>query len=136
MKSKQIGLLTNRTNTVCVFVDDEGITELAVAGIHITSLLFMAFGAIQVLRYLLNGAGDSGFALLNGVVEVVARISLAYLLTAIPFIGRWGIWLTTGLTWLVTALFAYGRYKSGKWMGMSLVKNDRKTGAVPTAERN
>lgn len=36
-------------------------------------------------------------------------------LTAIPFIGMRGVWLTTGLTWTVTALCALVRYKHGAW---------------------
>ena len=58
---------------------------------------------------------------MNGVVEVVTRILFAFALTAIPFIGMWGIWLTTGVTWAVTAIFAFVRYKNGAWKTKSLV---------------
>lgn len=105
-----------------IFVPDKDIIALASSGIRITSLFFMALGVVQVLRYLLNGAGDSVYALVNGIVEIIARIGFAFLLTAVPFIGMWGIWLTTGLTWLVTAVFALWRYRSGAWMSKSLVK--------------
>lgn len=105
-----------------IFVPNADITSLAYSGIRITSLFFMALGVVQVLRFLLNGAGDSIYALVNGIVEIIARIGFAILLTAIPFIGMWGIWLTTGLTWLVTAGFAFWRYKSGAWMAKSLVQ--------------
>lgn len=104
-----------------IFVPDQDIISLASSGIRITSLFFMALGVVQVLRYLLNGAGDSVYALVNGIVEIIARIGFAFLLTAVPFIGMWGIWLTTGLTWLVTAVFAFWRYKGGAWMSKSLV---------------
>jgi putative efflux protein, MATE family len=104
-----------------IFVPDTEIIFLAARGIRITSLFFMALGVVQVLRYLLNGAGDSIYALLNGIVEIAARIGFAVFLTAVPAIGMWGIWLTTGFTWLITALFAYWRYKSGGWMSKSLV---------------
>ena len=43
-------------------------------------------------------------------------------LTAIPFIGRWGIWLTTGMIWTVTAVFALFRYKHGAWKEISIKK--------------
>ena len=78
-------------------------------------------GSVQILRYMLNGAGDSMYSLMNGVVEVIARVAFAIGLTAIPFIGMWGIWLTTGLTWTVTALFALVRYKHGAWKSKKLV---------------
>ena len=104
-----------------IFVPDAEIIAISSAGIRITSLFFMALGMVQVFRYLLSGAGDSMYSLINGGIEIVARIGLVYLLTAIPVIGMWGIFLTTGLTWLITAVFALVRYKGGAWMDKSLV---------------
>lgn len=104
-----------------IFVSDTEIISLAAKGIRITSLFFMVFGVVQIIRQLLNGTGDSVYALLNGIVEVAARISFAIILTAIPFIGVWGIWLTTSFTWFVTATFAFYRYKGGVWKTKSLV---------------
>ena len=104
-----------------IFVTNEKIISLAASGIRITSLFLIALGGVQILRYMLNGAGDSMYALINGVVEVIARVALAVGLTAIPFIGMWGIWLTTGLTWTVTAVFALFRYKHGAWKDKKLV---------------
>lgn len=105
-----------------IFVPDEEIISISATGIRITSLFFMALGMVQVFRYLLNGAGDSIYSLINGGIEIVARIGFVYVLTAIPFIGMWGIFLTTGFTWLITAIFAFVRYKGGAWMNKSLVK--------------
>lgn len=104
-----------------IFVTNEEIISIAAAGIRITSLFLIALGGVQILRYMLNGAGDSMYALINGVVEVIARVAFAVGLTAIPFIGMWGIWLTTGLTWTVTAVFALFRYKHGAWKEKTLV---------------
>ena len=104
-----------------IFVPDEEIISISAAGIRITSIFFMALGTVQIFRYLLSGAGDSVYSLVNGGIEIVARIGLVYLLTAIPFIGMWGIFLTTGLTWLITAVFAIVRYKGGAWKNKSLV---------------
>ncbi|MDD6709193.1 MAG: MATE family efflux transporter [Ruminococcus sp.] len=100
---------------ISIFVTNNEIISIATMGIRITSLFLMALGGVQILRYMHNGAGDSMYALMNGIVEVVARVALAISLTAIPFIGMWGIWLTTGLTWTVTAIFALFRYKHGAW---------------------
>lgn len=104
-----------------IFVTNEEIISIAASGIRITSLFWIALGGVQILRYMLNGAGDSMYALINRVVEVIARIAFAVGLTAIPFIGMWGIWLTTGLTWTVTAIFALFRYKHGAWKEKTLV---------------
>lgn len=104
-----------------MFVSNETMISYAAAGIRITSVFFFALGGVQILRYMLNGAGDSGYALINGGIEVASRIILAVALTSVPFIGMWGIWLTTGLTWAITAVFAFVRYKQGKWETKALV---------------
>ena len=104
-----------------IFVTNSEIISIAADGIRITSLFLIALGGVQILRYMLNGAGDSMYSLMNGIVEVIARVALAVSLTAIPFIGMWGIWLTTGLTWTVTAVFALIRYKHGAWKNKTLV---------------
>ena len=104
-----------------VFVTNTEIISIAATGIRITSLFLITLGGVQILRYMLNGAGDSMYALMNGVVEVIARVVFAVGLTAIPFIGMWGIWLTTGLTWAVTAIFALVRYRHGAWKEKTLV---------------
>ena len=104
-----------------IFVTNEEIISIAATGIRITSIFLIALGGVQILRYMLNGAGDSMYALMNGVVEVVARVAFAFGLTAIPVIGMWGIWLTTGLTWVVTAIFAFFRYRHGAWKEKKLV---------------
>lgn len=98
-----------------IFVSDTAIIENAVKGIHITSIFFFALGITQVLRYLLNGAGDSGYSMTNGILEIVCRLGFVFLLTNISFIGQWGIWWTTALTWICTAIFAFYRFASGKW---------------------
>lgn len=82
----------------------------------------MGLGLNQIFRYMFSGAGDANFALVNGAIEVISRIVLAVVLTAVPFIGMWGIWLTNGLAWLFTCIFAIFHYKSGKWMKKSLVE--------------
>lgn len=104
-----------------IFVTNDEIISIAATGIKITSLFLLALGGVQILRYMLNGAGDSMYALMNGIVEVIARVAFAVSLTLIPFIGMWGIWLTTGLTWTVTAIFALFRYSRGAWKNKTLI---------------
>ena len=64
------------------------------------------------------------YALLNGGVEVVSRVAFAIGLTAIPFIGMWGIWLTTGLTWTITGIVSMARYHKGKWIYKSVIDEE------------
>lgn len=64
-----------------IFVFNKTIINIAATGIRITSLFLVALGDVQILRYMLNDAGDSGYALMNGIVEVIARIIFAIALT-------------------------------------------------------
>lgn len=98
-----------------IFVSDEAIISLAADGMRIESLFLIIYCMSRVLQYTLNGAGDAAFSMLNGIVEIVARITFVFVLTSIPFLGVWGIWLTTGCTWIVTTVTALLRYRSGVW---------------------
>lgn len=104
-----------------IFVKNTEIISIATTGIQITSLFLISLSGVQILRYMLNGAGDSVYALMNGAIEVIAIVFFAISLTTILFIGMWGIWLTTGLTWTLTAIFVLFRYKHGVWKSKTLI---------------
>lgn len=100
---------------VGVFVKDAAVIAMGAKALRINSTFYIVLGLIHVSRAVLNGSGDTGFALLNGLTEVVCRIGYANILTRIPAIGYWGIWITTGFTWATTALVCVLRYLSGVW---------------------
>jgi putative MATE family efflux protein len=102
-----------------IFIKEEEAAEIILSlgarALKITSPFYFALGMIYVPRAVLNGCGDTGFAMINGLTEVVCRIAFSNVLTRIPFLGYWGIWITTGLTWGVTAIVCVVRYRGGKW---------------------
>jgi len=69
-------------------------------------------GMIYVVRGVLNGLGDSIFALLNGIVEVLGRFIVPVMLVGIPAIGLWGIWWSVGIVWSLAGITAFMRYLS------------------------
>ncbi len=103
------------------FVKEADVIAIGVVGLKINTLFYFALGMIYVPRALLNGAGDTGFAMLNGFTEVAGRIVFSQVLTRIPVLGYWGIWLTTGATWTATAIVCVLRYRKGKWQYKKLV---------------
>jgi putative MATE family efflux protein len=107
-----------------IFVDDNVIVSFAATGIKITSVFFMAMGMTRIFRGLLSGTGDSMYSLVNGIIEIAGRIGLAAILTHIPKISVWGIWGTTGLTWLIACMFALWRYRSGKWAARLITQGE------------
>jgi putative MATE family efflux protein len=99
---------------VSLFVDDPEVIHYGAVSLRITSWFYVFLGIINMTRGVLNGVGDAVFALINGVVEVIVRIVLPVALTMIPFMGVWGIWWATGLSWLISAVFCVWRYSSWK----------------------
>ncbi len=97
-----------------IFVDEPQVIYYGAAALRITSWFYLALGVINMARGILNGVGDALFALINGVVEVVIRIILPAVMTGIAWIGVWGIWWSTGLSWLISAVFCVWRYVSWK----------------------
>ena len=100
---------------VGIFVQDEAVISIGAKGLAITSWFYFFLGMIYVARSMLNGAGDAVYAMINGLMEVAGRVGFAIPLTMIPFIGMWGVFLTTGLTWALTGIVSMHRYKKGEW---------------------
>lgn len=118
---------------VGLFIDgtkDPQVLEIGSMAMKITCAFYFFLGMIYVPRAVLNGCGDSGFAMINGITEVVCRILFSQLLTRVVAvklfnheipIGFWGIWITTGLTWMFTSFVCLIRYKTGKWKTKGVV---------------
>lgn len=114
------------------FVKDPQVISIGAKALMITSVCYFALGMIYVPRAVLNGCGDTAFSMINGICEVACRIGIAPFLTKVPSIilfghlipiGFWGIWITTGLTWTITAIVCLIRYKTGIWMKKGIVNN-------------
>ena len=93
-----------------VFGNDPEVITMGAKSLRITSSFYLALGTIYVCRGVLNGIGDAAFSLINGIVEVIGRIGFPFLLMLFPKVGVWGIWLSAGLTWFISGLFALIRY--------------------------
>lgn len=100
---------------VGIFVQDQEVIAIGAKGLAITSWFYFFLGMIYVARSVLNGAGDAVYAMINGLMEVAGRVGFAVPLTMIPFIGMWGVFLTTGLTWALTGIVSMRRYAKGGW---------------------
>lgn len=105
---------------VGIFVKEQEVIDIGYRALRITSLCYFGLGMIYVPRALLNGCGDTGFAMLNGISEVVCRILYSPIFTRISLLGYWGIWCTTAATWITTAIVCVVRYFQGKWKKISV----------------
>ncbi|MBR5646496.1 MAG: MATE family efflux transporter [Treponema sp.] len=97
-----------------LFVDEISVINMGEKALKITSLFYVFLGLIYVVRGILNGLGDSFFALLNGIIEVAGRFVVPVILVTIPGIGLWGIWWSVGVVWFLSGITAWIRYKTKK----------------------
>lgn len=102
---------------ISFFVSDEDLIaqsfiDLGAKGLKITSMFYLPLGMIYVVRGVLTGLGDAFFALFNGVIEVIGRFTIPLLLTAYLGYGEAGIWISSGLVWLLSGVTAWIRYKT------------------------
>ena len=86
---------------VSIFGKDAEVLRIASDGLRITSCFYVFLGLIYTTRNVLNGAGDAMFSLFTGIVECIGRVGFAYPLTLIPFLGSYGVFFATGITWML-----------------------------------
>jgi putative MATE family efflux protein len=98
-----------------IFVSEPSVIEIGSWALRVSCCFYCPLSLIHVTRGLLNGAGDVGFAFINGVAEVIGRIGFALLLVNCTSLGMCSIWLTTCLTWTLTGVMCVLRYKAGIW---------------------
>lgn len=99
---------------VRIFVDDPVVISMGAKALRISSLFYVMLGMIYMVRGILNGMGDSFFAIINGIVEVIGRFTVPVFLTTIAFIGLWGIWWSVGVVWAISGITAWIRYVNFK----------------------
>lgn len=104
--------LTMAEGIIGLFVKEQEVIDLGSRALRLTSWFYIFLALIYMCRGILNGIGDALFALINGVVEVIVRVSTPFLLVLIPGVGLWSIWWTTGITWMLSALTCLWRYLS------------------------
>lgn len=102
------------------FISGAAAVSIGYFALRTTSLCYVPLGSIHVVRGFLNGAGDTGYAMLNGMAEVICRIGGALVMTELLNVDYRAIWYTTCLTWAVTGAVGWVRYRRGKWRTKAL----------------
>lgn len=93
-----------------LFVKDSDVVKMGATAMRITSIFYIFLGLIYIVRGVLNGLGDAFFAMFNGIVEVVGRFTVPFLLVMIPALDVWGIWWSVGVVWFLSGFTAWLRY--------------------------
>ena len=104
-----------------IFGKDADVIRIGANGLRITCCFYIFLGLIYTTRNVLNGAGDAMFSLFTGIVECIGRVGFAYPMTLIPFMGKYGVFYATGLTWFLNGMFSLIRHKRGKWKKIDVI---------------
>ncbi|WP_167531149.1 MATE family efflux transporter [Butyrivibrio proteoclasticus] len=104
---------------VKIFIDSSETDIIAYGSkaMRILSYFYLPLGMIYVCRGTLNGAGDAKFPAISGASEMIGRIIFPALLCSLPFIGAWGLWISTGITWTIVGVTAFIRFNMKDWRG-------------------
>lgn len=88
----------------------------------IFSFFFFVGGFLTIYHNILRAAGDVKVTVLMGISEVITRISFTFLFTA--WLGYYGLWWVSPLTWTCAALVGAIRYYSGTWQNKARIHTD------------
>jgi putative MATE family efflux protein len=95
------------------------VVRIGVNALHINCFFYWAVGMIFVSRNFLSGTGDIHVPMFMGFTEVICRIVLAVILPV--YVGIYGIWWATAITWIITGLVGILRVASEKWKTKAIV---------------
>lgn len=109
-----------------IFINEPEVIEMGAMSLKITSWFYFFLGLIYTIRGVLNGVGDSFFALYNGIIEVIGRFTFPVFMTMIPFFGVWGIWWSVGVVWLLSGVTAWGRYLGFRRKTLKVIETPEK----------
>lgn len=85
------------------------IVELAQQYLLWNSLFFFPLGALIIWRYVIQGLGYSGVAMMAGVAEMAARTGVALVL--VPLLGFFGAALANPAAWIAACVFLIPAYR-------------------------
>lgn len=95
------------------FAGDARAIQYGMEYMRIFSCFFVAGGFLVVYHNILRAVGDVKVTVLMGVSEVVTRVAFTFAFTA--WMGYYGLWWVSPLTWCCAAMVGGLRYYSGTW---------------------
>lgn len=100
-----IVLLFGSERLTLLFVDagDAGIVRATALFLHVTAYFMPMLALLCILRYVIQGAGFTNFAMLSGVMEMIARALVSLLL--VPAFGYTAVCFGDSLAWVAADLF-------------------------------
>lgn len=99
--------------------------EVIAIGAEYLSTMFL-FYTLQAVMFCMGGffrgVGDMKTALIISLLALAGRVTSAYLMAQVSFIGYRAIWLSMPVGWIIASLFGLYVYKSNRWTRFAVVK--------------
>lgn len=89
-----------------IFVDSQNaeIIQIGVTYLHIEGACYIGIGILFMLYGYYRAINKPGMSVVLTVISLGTRVVLAYILSAVPYIGAVGIWLSIPIGWLLADL--------------------------------
>lgn len=107
---------------VGLFMDTESNRAAIQAGVeylHVVGLFYALMGLMNTCTGILRGAGDILWFLMVTMINLTARVILAYSMSG--FMGAKAIWWSIPIGWGIGFCIGVLRYRSGKWQRAKLI---------------
>lgn len=84
------------------------------------SVFYILMGIMFASNGLLRGAGDMKAFMASSLFNLFSRVAMAYALA--HYMGEEAIWWSIPIGWAIGSIISYGRYRSGKWKLVNVIK--------------
>ena len=92
--------------------------------LHVSATFFPFLGILCILRYSIQGAGYTQFAMFSGVAEMIARILVSVI--AVPLWGFWAVCFGDPLAWVFAVAFLIPAFRYVYRRLLVIVKKEQK----------
>ena len=121
-----IVVLITGESLVSLFVDPEkdenaiAVIEWGARFLRTFAPFTVLFAAMNVINSTLRGSGDSFFAMIAMMLDLLTRMVMAYFLCSFESIGFMGIAWSIPCGWLAAAAASFIRYLTGRWQNKTV----------------
>lgn len=100
-------VLVSFSNQLALFFLKADATEIILKNVHTfvlaNSAFYIPLAVICIVRYMVQGMGFSRVAMFAGVLELICRLFVSWIL--IPLVGFIGVCFTNAITWVFASIF-------------------------------
>ena len=118
-----IAIYTFGPNLMKLFVNDGDIEVINIGAqfMRIWAPLVVAHGISQIVVSFLRGSGDSIWAMICMISDLIGRTIMAYIFALAAGMGFLGIAYAIPCGWIITVIIAFSRFFTGGWQKKAVV---------------